>query len=111
MTERYNYLMDLLEEIDKGSETIAPNDEDLELALHEIYFEGDSKKLEKLVHVLTNIYFKNGKFKTYLEAFEETITDLYNDYGQIDERYFNEKEKNNIKKFYTDSIKRAIINN
>ena len=110
MIQCYNYLMDLLEEIGKGSKTI-PNDEDLELALHEIYFEGDSKKLEKLVHVLTNIYFKNGKFKTYLEAFEETITDLYNDYEQVDKFYFNEKEKENIRRFYRNSMETFVHNN
>ncbi len=110
MVQHYNYLIDMLKEIDNGSETI-PSDEDYKLALHEIYFNKDYNKLGGLAHLLANIYFKKGKFKDYSEAFEETVADLYNCYKQIDEQYFNKKEADNIQRFYIDSMKKSIINN
>ncbi len=110
MVQRCNYLIDMLQEIKNGSENI-PDDEDVNLALHEIYFNKERKKLGGLVSLLANIYFKKGKFKNYLEAFEEAVIDLYKDYIQINKQYFNEKEKKNIQKFYLSSMKKSVRNN
>lgn len=110
MVQRCNYLIDMLKEIDNGNEII-PDDEDFKLALHEVYSNKNYNKLVELVRVLTDIHLKKGKFENYLEAFEEAVDDLGECYNQVNEHYFNGKEKKNIQKFYKDSMKKFVEDN
>ncbi len=107
MAQYYQYLVDLLKGVENGSETL-PEDDDFKLALHELYSNKECKKLNVLVNVLAGVHFKKGKSKNYFEAWEEAVIDLIKVYKIINDDYFNGKEKENIKKFYKNSIEKFV---
>lgn len=112
MIKYYDQLIYTIKEISKGN--IICDDEELDntlkLALHEVYIKSDSNKLSTIVLNIAKFYFENGDFNGYASAFNEAVIDLYKSYEEVNKEYFNgnEKEIEDIKKFYKKSLKNYL---
>ncbi len=97
-----NYLMEKIRNSNPAEKELFPHKQEFRLALHEIYFSKNPKKIGELADALTHYYFEEGKFTNYLKAFEKSLTDL-NSFSKSADEIFNLKEKE-IQEFYKSSI-------
>lgn len=101
----YDYANYLVEKIRISGDTekeLFPNKQDFRLALQDIYFSKNPKKIGELADTLAHYYFEEGNFTDYLKAFEESLSNL-NFYAQSADNLYNFQNKE-IQEFYKNSI-------
>ena len=97
-----NYLIDKIKLSVNNEREAFPHKQEFRLALHEIYFSRDFKKIGEIANTLTLYHIKKEKFKNYLEAFEKSLIEL-NSFSESADKFYNLQNKE-IQEFCKNSI-------
>ena len=101
-----DYLIEKLEISDNTPKNPFPHKQEFRSVLHQAYFSNNSGKINEIANSLTAYYIRNGNLDNQ-EAFRKALKDL-SYYSESSDEFFKlNHKKDNIRKFFINSLKKA----